>query len=130
MNKEMSKIETVAVAKAIKKAAVESASSTLVAGEYPVDFTVRIKGSLKKGEDYDQDIVAKADPWLLLAAALSKLNGVTVDSLVREAETQDESLIDGLKTRAAEAIAKIKATTTTKCTGKVTTKLTVEMVVA
>jgi hypothetical protein len=72
--------------------------------------------------------VAKCDPWLLLAAALSKLNGVTVDALVREAVTADEALIDGLKVKAAEAIAAIKATTTTICAGKITTKLVAELV--
>lgn len=125
---DMSDVQTVALAKVIKKAALDAAGANVKAGEYPVNFTVKVTGSLKKGEDYDQEIVAKADPWLLLAAALSKLNGVTVDSLVREAVTADEALIEGLKAKAADAIQKIKATTTTKCAGKVTTNLKVAMV--
>ena len=123
---DMDKIQVVALAKAIKDAVAKEASSGVVAGEYPVDFTVRVKGSIKKGEDYDQPIVAKCDPWFLLAAALSKLNGVTVDALVREAEAADGALVDSLKVRAADAIQAIKgALPPTRCNGKITTKLTV-----
>lgn len=122
---EMNSVQTVAVAKAIKDAASKDASGKLTVGVHTVDFTVRVKGTITKGEDYEQDIVAKADPWLLLAAALSKLNGVTVDALVREAVSADEALIDGLKAKAADAIQAMKVPTKTKCNGKVTTKLAV-----
>ena len=98
------------------------------AGTYPVDFTVRVSGEIRKGEDYSQDLVAKADPWLLLAAALSHLNGVTVDSIVREALTADEALVDGLKASAAAAVAAVKGPTNTRCAGKITTKLEVAVV--
>lgn len=123
--KELSKVETVALAKAVKDAVAKEAGSGVTAGEYPVDFVVRVSGSIKKGDDYEQEIVAKADPWLLLAAALSKLNGVTVDCLVREAVTADEALIEGLKAKAAAAIQVVKGTTKTTCAGKITTKLVV-----
>jgi len=125
MNVELSKVQTVALGKAIKDAVLKEAGAGVTAGEYPVDFTVRVSGSIKKGEDYEQEIVAKADPWLLLAEALSKLNGVTVDALVREALTADEALIEGLKAKAANAIQAVKGPTKTNCAGKITTKLTV-----
>lgn len=125
MNDGLSKVEVVALAKAVKDAAAKEAGAGVTAGEYSVDFTVRVTGSIKKGEDYDAEIVAKVDPWLLLAAALSHLNGVTVDSIVREALTADEALVDGLKAKAADAIAAVKAPTKTRCNGKITTKLAV-----
>ena len=125
---ELSGLNVIALAKVVKEAAMKAAGANVKAGEYPVSFTVKVTGSIKKGDDYPQEIVAKCDPWLLLAAALSKLNGVTVDALVREAVTADEALIDGLKAKAAEAIAAIKATTTTICAGKITTKLVAELV--
>lgn len=130
MNDELSKVEVVALAKAVKDAAAKEAGAGVTAGEYPVDFVVRVSGSLKKGEDYDQEIVAKADPWLLLAAALSHLNGVTVDSIVREALTADESLVEGLKAKAADAIRAVKGPTKTRCAGKITTNLAVTPVAA
>lgn len=123
-------VEIVALGKAVKDAVLKEAGAGVKAGEYPIGFTVRIGGTIKKGEDYSQELVSRADPWLLLAAALSKLNGVTVDALVREAMTADEALIEGLKAKAAEAIQQIKGTTKSICAGKITTKLTVTPVAA
>ena len=64
--------------------------------------------------------MAKADPWTLLAAALSHLNGVTVASLTREALTADPKLIASIKKEAKTAIASVKGPTMTDCKGKVT----------
>jgi len=128
MGTEIGKVETVAIARVIKSAAEKVASSEMTAGEHPVDFTVRIKGTIKKGENYEQEIVAKADFVLLFAVALSHLNGATVDSIVRESLTADPNLVDSLKVKAAAAVARIKETTKTHCSGKVTTNLKVELV--
>ena len=115
--------EIVALSKVVSAASLKQASSELAVGSHAVDFTVRVSGSLKRGVDYTQQIVAKADPWTLLAAARSHLNGVTVDSLVKEALTADPALVKSLKAKAAEAIAEVKAPTETVCNGKVTTKV-------
>jgi hypothetical protein len=125
---EMDNVDVLALSKAVKDAMAKKASSEVKAGEYPVCFTVSVKGSLKKGEDYEQEIVAKADFITLFAVALSHLNGVTVDSIVRESLTADPAMIDSIKLQAAEAVQKIKETTKTMCSGKVTTNLVVEMV--
>lgn len=116
-----------ALAKVVKEAAAKAASAGVVAGEYPVDFKVHVTGKVTKGEDYDQEIVEKAEPWLLLAVALSHLNGVTVASIVREALTASPDLVDGLKVQAADAIAAVKGPTKTRCNGKITTKLVAEL---
>ena len=122
----LTNLEKVAIAKVVKDEAAKDASSQIPSGDYSIDFVVRVTGSLKKGEDYDQPIVAKCDPWLLFAVALSKLNGVTVDSIVRESTTMDDAMLDGLKEKAAEAIQTIKgALPPTRCNGKITTKLEV-----
>lgn len=118
----------VAVAKLVSAKEMAEANKELVAGEYDVDFTLRVKGTIKRGENYTQQVSAKADPWLLLGAALSHLNSVTIDSIVREALEQDPELVDSLKAKAAEAIAQIKGTTETECNGKTTAKLTVEVI--
>ena len=76
--------------------------------------------NLKVGDDYEQRIVAKADPWKLLAATLSHLNGVTIESIAREAINADPSLVKSLKEQANTATAAIKATTWTRCKGKIT----------
>lgn len=119
--------EVLALAKVVKSSEAKQASTELAVGEHAVDILVRVKGTLKRGEDYPSQIVAKADPWTLLAAALSHLNGVTVDSLVKEALTADPALVKSLKANAADAIAAIKAPTKTVCNGKVTTKVAAEL---
>lgn len=108
-------------------------------GEYGVSFRVQVSGTIKVGEDYEQRIVAKADPWKLLGLALSKLNGVSVEALVREAfeieargeeqETKKHCTRTlGVRTRAANAIKDLKSATFTRCRGKVTSDLRVGVV--
>ena len=94
---------------ALHKALTAARSATRVdmpVGDNDVDelVTLHVNGTTRCGDDYDQPIVAKADPWLLLAAALSHLNGVTVESLTREALTADPKLAASLKKRAKVAI--------------------------
>ncbi len=110
---------------ALHKALTAARSATRVdmpVGDNDVDelVTLHVNGTTRCGDDYDQPIVAKADPWLLLAAALSHLNGVTVESLTREALTADPKLAASLKKRAKVAIAAVKGPTMTACKGKVT----------
>ena len=121
----------VAVGKLVNDKESSAASAKLSAGQHNVDFTIRVSGILNRGENYTQQVVAKADPWLLLAVALSHLNGVTVESITKEALTADPTMVDSLKEVAAKAIAAIKGTTDTPCNGKTTAKgLTAELVVA
>jgi hypothetical protein len=119
----LSKLELIALAKIVSDDDVREASRVLTSGEYGVDFMVRVSGNIKRGENYTAKIVAKADPWLLLAAALSHLNGITVESIVREALAADPALVESLKVKAADAISTLKGTTETPCNGRVTTKL-------
>lgn len=93
-------------------------------GEYSGEAVVHVSYSLKVGEDYEQRIVQKACPFELLALALNKLNGVTVESLVAEALAGGVDT-DDLKARVTDAVSKIKGTTVTTCKGKVTGKASV-----
>jgi hypothetical protein len=123
MNQELTAAQIVAITKAIPAKVVTKAKADLGVGDHDVDVTVRVTGSIKRGLDYSQKIVAKADPWLLLGVALSHLNGVTVDSIVREALTADPELVKSLKKTAQTALDAIKAPTDTDCSGKVTAKV-------
>jgi len=118
--------EIVALNKVVTGSAAKKASGELDEGEYSVDFLVHVKGTLKKGEDYEQKIPGKAKPWLLLTAALSHLNGVTVESLVKEANDADPELVKSIKKQAEDAAESMKEPTITKCAGKVTTKVIAE----
>ena len=114
--------QLVAIAKLVDDKSFKAASGQLPVGPYEVDFVLRVHGTFNKGKDYEQKYVAKADPWGLLALALSKLNGVTVESLVAEHLRLKEAKTDGdqrLKERADEAIQKVKAPTYQVANGKV-----------
>lgn len=104
-------------------AAAKATRKALPVGEHALDceVTLRLDGTVKVGEVYTQRIVAKADPWLLVAVALSKLNGVTVDAIVRESLDLSEDDATAIKDKAQEAIVDIKAATVKSCNGKVTT---------
>lgn len=112
-----------ALAKGIADAAKDNREA-LTVGEHFVNETVTItvSGKVTVGEDYSQRIVLKADPFLLLQVALSHLNGVTIESIVREALSADVSLTKGLKKQAEQAWEAINAPTVTECKGKVTHK--------
>ena len=120
-------VESLAVAKVVD---AKDVREEVLPGKYDVDVVVRIKGSIKVGEDYTQNVPAAARPWALLALALSKLNGVTIDSLTREALGLSEDQEKEIKAKAEESIQSIKDTTERKCKGKVTTNLEVEKVEA
>jgi len=92
-------------------------------GEYDINMIVRVRGSVKVGEDYEQNVVASAEPWALLAVALSKLNGTTISSIVREAENGGIDS-EAVKREANAAIQTIKEKTKRPMKGKVTSKLT------
>ena len=112
---------------ALAKILGEAASATrdnLAVGEHTVDerVTIDVAGLVKVGEDFEQRVVGKADPWLLLGVALSKLNGVTIESIVAEALDGNLNGKD-IKAKADAAVAAVKAPTVTACKGKVTMKV-------
>lgn len=122
MSNKLNPAEIVALSKVVSAKRAKEASAELAVGSHDVDFLVQVTGSVKRGEDYEQEIVLKADPWTMLAAALSHLNGITVKSLVKEALSSDPKLVASIKKQAKDAMSEINKPTKTSCNGKVTTK--------
>jgi hypothetical protein len=120
--------EVKALASLVSSDSASEASAALAVGSHPVDFTVRIAGSLDRRGDCNQRYVARAEPWLLLAVALSKLNGVTVESIVREALTADPKLVASLQKKADDAIGELKEATWKTRNGSVYAHLNVTRV--
>jgi len=117
----------VSVHKAIKAEDFKESSSRLLTGSYPIDLSVRLRGGIKKGEPYEAKVAAAADPWKLLAVALSRLNKATVDSIVAGSFQVSDEEGESIKASAVAAIEKIVEGTKRVCQGKVTTTLLVEM---
>lgn len=120
-------IPRLATAKAIDDKLTKELSSDLEPGVYTVDFKVRLVGGLKKGSPYSQRIAAAADPWALLAKALSKLNSATIESLVQESLAVDGEESSAVKAAANEALQRIKDATERQVSGKLTSSVAWEL---
>jgi len=125
--------EIVALSKASPKANKVEPSTKLPVGTHEVDFLVHIFGTITKGEDYDSAVYQAVPFDLLFALAMSHLNGVTTESIVREAlsildqngDTQ-RNAIKEIKASVDAAVKKLVKATTKNCSGKTTAKLSVE----
>lgn len=107
------------------------ARNAVSVGEKPVTgrFTLQVNGKIKIGEDYQQRIVQKANPWGLVHVLLEELQeltiaatggGVDLDVLVRRALVCDENLQAQAEERANKIAASLKEETRQTCRGKTT----------
>ena len=105
------------------------ARNAISVGEKPVAgrFTLQVNGKIKIGEDYQQRIVQKANPWGLVHVLLEELQeltiaatggGVDLDVLVRRALVCDENLQAQAEERANKIAASLKEETRQTCRGK------------
>jgi len=117
MIQELAKIATV---KAVAEKDLKVLVDGLEVGVHPVDCQVRLVGGITKGKPYKQRVAAAADPWKLLALALSKLNNSSVEALVAEAADLEQVGEDEIKERAKRAIETIVAGTEREISGRVT----------
>ena len=119
----ISKQVMVAVSKCFSPDDVKEASQALEAGEYPIDETLRIVGTIKKGQDFYQVQHMRCDTWAILAVALSKLNAVTMESIINEAISAPEEMVEDIKKRVKNVLESYKAEKNEKeplTTGRVT----------
>lgn len=108
-----------AIAQAIAKQCNEVESQR--GEEFLVEYVLQGSAIIRKGFD-SEAIVNAAVPYdKLLAVALSKLNGVTVESIVREA-LSGEVLTEDIKVQAQEAIDKFKGQSKKVVSGRTTIK--------
>jgi len=129
MSKKLTDVETLALAKAIKKGALGKARPNVKSGTHEVDVLVRVHGSVTVGDDFEQIQHMKVPQWELIAVLLSKVNGATLESVVREAlGFADKAELKRIKADAQVAVDKIKGTGKSPTKGKVTAKLEAERV--
>jgi len=110
-----------AMAKAIGKELAKTSKEvdTKRGMAHKITFLIQGEVVVKKGENFNQ-VVSFSLPYdKIIAVLLSKLNGVTLESVVREAV--DSKLDDSdIKKRATTALKKIKGTGSNRMEGKVT----------
>jgi hypothetical protein len=127
MNTELSAVEVVAVSKMIKTAVTSKASKNLAVGVHEVNALIRVQGSIKVGEDFEKRQTNTIDWMGLTAFALSKLNGVTIESLIAEYEANGVPKAD-IKKVAQDKVDDLRGTTWKTNNGPVTTDLQYEAV--
>jgi hypothetical protein len=110
----------IATAKSVDEKTYKELSGSLEPGQHLIDCSVRLRGVLKKGTPFKTPVPAAANPWRLLALALSKLNVVSIESLVREALEASDETADAVKKEAQEAIERIVAATERESSGRIT----------
>ena len=98
----MNATQVLAVSKSLKDAAVKAASEQLPVGVHSVDFLVRIRGSLTKGEDVFKAPTCRT-PWLAALALFIKRSVFQREkaladlmACIREAILMDESAAEAL----------------------------------
>jgi len=125
-------VEKLALAKLFNEDRTKEVRREVVAGKYGLEFTARIRGSMKVGEDYSQNIPLKARPFLLASIFMSKVNDETLKAVMADYRKAIESLLQGgkedgikvieeeVKPKVDRALDGLVAKTQTSCKGKVT----------
>lgn len=90
--------------------------------EMLVQWTLVGSAIVRKGSDHEAIVNAAVPYDKLLAVALSKLNGVTVEAIVREALEAEVLSTDEVKAQAEEAIKRFKAQAVKTVAGRTTIK--------
>jgi hypothetical protein len=117
----------IAAHKVINQKTFSKLAPEVPAGVIPIDVCIRLFGAIKKGDPYQKRVSAKANPWKLLAKALSKLNQVTIDSIVSESISVSEDESKAVAEKAQQAIAKIVAETQTQMEGNITSTINLQL---
>jgi len=120
----MNELTKVAIAKVIKEKALKAARASIESGEYRIDSTVSIKGTIRVGED-SEAIQANKVPWEALVSVLaSKVNDETLAKAVEQACGVVDTT--AIKEKAKALVDNLKGETTSLRKGQVTTKLQIE----
>ena len=94
-----------------------------------VDEMIHVHGEVKLGRDNPEaKCWMRVDHWAIIAVAMSKLNGVTIESLVREAKAIGEKARNEVKEAAEAAIEQFKEETVGLRRGTLTGKVVYEVV--
>lgn len=108
--------------------AVRSMPKALPVGEHEIDMTVRVQGTLTKGADYDSATYQAIPFDKLFMIAMSKLNNITVDSIVKEALESEELDTSEVKNKVKEVIAALTEKVVKTQSGKTTARLSVSKI--
>lgn len=117
---QLSPLQIIALNKSFDDSDLKLARPKISVGEHHLDFNVHFEGKIKVGANYYQRIVNKIDTWKLLKVALNKLNNVTLQTVIEEAENISDPETTEFKNKVNKVIKELKAETEVECYGKIT----------
>ena len=124
----LTNIEVLALGKVVASKDLTATNDMVEAGAYNVDFSVRIRGGVKKGESYEQHIVADI-PWVAVAYRLAQeVSGEALARSIERALGEDDAVVKNWKAENERQLTLLKGKTLRMVRGKVTSALTFERV--
>lgn len=82
----MNDIQTTVLAKVVGEKEAKAARKGVAPGQHPVDFTVRVHGSMKVGEDYERAATTSI-PWLEVTTLYREVFRGAIDELVAKIDS-------------------------------------------
>lgn len=132
LTRHLSQVDAYMIGKALASM-VDEIKDNIPAGKLEgiVDKIIHIQFGYKKSEDVEKMVVQTAKPWRLLMAAMNRLNGVSIEAIVEDAERLAEAEEGKAKKQVELALEKIKGKTLKLTKGQVRVAgLTVKEVVS
>lgn len=77
----MNDVQTTVVSKMVGDKEAKAARASVLPGQYPVDFTVRVHGTMKVGEDYERAPTTSI-PWLEVTTLYREVFRGAIDGLL------------------------------------------------
>lgn len=123
-NENPSALEMLALAKGAVRELSDEQQDSVGAGNYAVDFTLRVQGGIRKGEPQEQMVVAEI-PWMAMAYHLAQeVSPTALARAIGRALGEDNSRVKNFKSECEEIVSEMKGKTKRIIRGKVTTALT------
>lgn len=123
-NEHLSALEMLALAKGAVRELTEEQQDSVGAGNYAVDFTLRVQGGIRKGEPQEQMVVMEI-PWMAMAYHLAQeVSATALERAIGRALEEDSSRVKNFKSECENLVTELKGKTKRVIRGKVTTALT------
>lgn len=123
-NEHLSALEMLALAKGAVRELTDEQQDSVGAGNYAVNFTLRVQGGIRKGEPQEQMVVMEI-PWMAMAYHLAQeVSPKALERAIGRALEEDNSRVKNFKSECENLVTELKGKTKRVIRGKVTTALT------
>jgi len=99
----MNSIQTTVLSKMVGEKEAKAARGEVSPGQYPVDFTVRVHGTMKVSEDYERPATTSI-PWLEVTTLYREVFRKAIDSLVAQIDAGGSVTRDDLTSMATAGV--------------------------